>query len=111
MAVDSQQVKVGTLDITALARYLTLDVSPYSAGTFQYVARNGASIGSWSCSIKRAIGPGAPQAFPTALAFTSSVLSQPNTNAADLSGTDIVVFTNDVVGSSGAVDIYAMLKA
>lgn len=111
MGADSARVKVGFLDITALARCVVLDVSRYTAGTFQYAPQYGVNVGSWSCSIKRAVGTGAPQAFPTALAFTSSAIAQPATDAQDLSGTDTVVFTTDTVGSAGVVDIWAMLKA
>lgn len=111
MAADSKRILVGELLLTATSRFISLDVSRYTAGTFQYVPRYGVTVGSWSCSIKRQIGTGAPQAFPTALAFTSSVIVQPATDAADLSGTDTVVFTTDTAGSAGVVDIYAMVKS
>lgn len=111
MGADISRVYVGFLDITALARLLSLDVSRYTAGTFQYVPRYGVTVGSWSCSIKRAIGVGAPQAFATAMAFTSSAIAQPAADAADLSGTDAVVFTTDTVGSAGTVDVWAILKS
>lgn len=111
MAVEYERVFVGELLLTALSRSLSLDVSKWSAGTFQYESRYGVTVGSWSCSIKRAVGASTPQAFPTALTFTSAVVVQPATNAADLSGTDRIVFTTDVVGTAGTVDIWAILKS
>ena len=111
MAADFTEIQVGVLDITVTGRFIDFDVRPWTAGTFEYRAPYGASIGSWSCSIKRAIGPATSQAFPTALAFTSSAIVQPATDAADLSGTARVRFTNDTAGSSGIVEIWAIVKA
>lgn len=111
MPLDSQRISIGSMDCSALSRFLTVNVAPFSAGTIQAVPRNGASLGSWACSCKRSVGPGAPQAFPTALSFSSSVLTIPATNAMDLSGTDTLVLTNDTAGSSGIIDFYGMFKA
>lgn len=110
MAADAGTVYVGELDTSKLARQLTLNVSRFTTGTTQFVARYGASLGSWACSIKRAIGPCAPQDFPTPLDFTASIFVQPAADAADLSGTETLVWTTDVVGT-GIVDIYFTGKA
>jgi len=111
MAADFQEVQVGVLDITAVSRSIDFDARPWASGTFQYRAPSGATIGSWSCSIKRAVGTGAPQAFPSALAFTSSAITQPATVAQDLTGTSRVTFTTDTVGTGGIVEIWAIVKA
>lgn len=108
--MSADRVYVGYLDITVLSRYITLDVSRYSTGKLEYVSRYGANVGSWSCSLKEAIGTGTPRAFPVAKTFTSSNIIVPTTGVCDLSGTDTVVFTTDVVGSAGTVDIWAILK-
>lgn len=111
MAADFQEILVGYLDITAPGRSLDFDARPWTAGTFQYRGMSTFSAGSWSCSIKRAIGSGAPQAFPTAMAFTSAVIVQPATDAADLSATSRITFTTDAVGTGGIVEIWACVKA
>lgn len=111
MAADFQSVFVGVLDITVAGRFIDFDARPWTAGTFEYRAPYGATIGSWSCSIKRAIGTATPQAFATPLAFTSSAITQPTTDAQDLSGTGRVVFTTDTAGTSGVVEVWAQVKA
>lgn len=110
MAADAKTIYVGELDTSKLGRFLTLDVGQFTTGKTQYAARFGASLGSWSCSVKGATGPTAPQPFATAMAFTASILSQPSADAQDLSATQTLVWTNDVVGT-GVVDIYFMGKS
>lgn len=110
MAADAIRVRVGELDTSKVGQLISLDVSRYTTGKTQYQARYGASLGSWSCSIKNGIPPTAPQAFPTALAFTASAVTQPATGTADLTGVDTLVYTNDVAGS-GIVDVYFIGKA
>lgn len=111
MAADFQEIFVGVLDITAVGRSIDFDAGPWTTGTFQYRAPSGATIGAWSCSIKRAIGSGAPIAFPTAMAFTSAAIVQPATVAQDLTATKRVTFTTDTVGTGGIVEIWACVKA
>lgn len=109
MATTASRIFVGTLDSSKVGAQVVLAVGGRTAGTFQYTPNGTFTVGSWVCTIKRGIGSGTPQDFPTVLTFSSANITQPATDAADLSGTDTIVFANSAAGT-GLVDIWALLK-
>ncbi len=99
---------IGELDVTKTGRFVTVDLSQYSVGTITAEPRFGASLGSWEATVKAGGVGQTPRDYSTAIKFTASIL---RLGEKDMTGTDAVVITNSVAGSSGIADFYAVAKA
>lgn len=104
--MSADRIYVGCLDVAKLARFISFDARPYQVASFEAVPQFNATVGAWVCKIQTA-SVGVPKDFPVAKTFTSAILRVADR---DMGGVDSVFFTTTTVGSSGLVEIWAILK-
>lgn len=107
MSADFQRIYIGELDVTVLGAFVVADMRPWTKASFQAVPRYGASYSAWVAKIQRTIA-GPPVDFAAAINFTTSILNVPSQ---DMSDVDSVTITTTTVGSSGIVDLWAIVKS